>query len=143
MTKLHKGLIFVVVVSAGLWGCSQGEHKTTSSHDKRIKALEEKCCDLEASCQNMQKAHDDTKEMLAKVEKEKEELQKQLELQKLVMKERDDLKTMVTARTSERDTYHVQLQELRKGIRTLLTRVEAALPPGDDAMQKTAAGPKL
>lgn len=143
MTKLHKGLILIVVVSAGLWGCSQNEHKTSVNHDKRLKALEEKCGDLEASCQTLQKAHDEAKEMLTKVEKEKEELQQQLELAKLVAKERDDLKQIVDSRTHERDGYHVQLQELRKGIRTLLTRVESALPPNEDAVQKISIGPKL
>ena len=140
MSRLHTGLIVVVVGAVAIWGCSQGEQKTSSAHDKRIKALEAKCSELETSCQNLKQAHEEEK---AKLEQEKCDLQKQLDVAKLVAKERDGLKTMLTVRTSERDAYHVQLDELRKGIRTLLSHVDAALPPCEDGSQKTSAGPRF
>ena len=138
MTRMHKGLIVIMVAAAGLWGCSQGEHKASSSHDKRIKALEAKCCELENSCQSLKAAHEEEK---TKLETEKAALQKQLDVHKMIAKERDALKGMVTARTAERDSYHGQLEELRKGIRTLLSRVDSALAPCEDSTQKTSTGP--
>ena len=139
MTSSHKGMIVLMVAAAGLWGCSQGEQKT-SGHDKRIKALEAKCGELESSCLTLKQTHEEEK---AKLESEKADLQKQIDVHKMIAKERDALKVMVNARTNERDTYHGQLEELRKGIRTLLTRVEASLPACDDATtQKTSTVPR-
>ncbi len=140
MTRTHKGLIILAVACVGLWGCSQGDQRG-ASHDKRMRSLEAKCCDLETECAALKTARDEVEKKLADMTKDRAVMQKEIDLGKLTRKERDDLKVLLAARTGERDSYQVQLDELRKGIRSLLSRVDSALPPSDD--HKTAAGPKL
>ena len=50
MTRAHKTLIILFVAAISSWGCSQGEHKSTASQEKRIKALEAKVDSLVSEC---------------------------------------------------------------------------------------------
>jgi hypothetical protein len=125
------------------WGCAQnGDPKTSSVHEKRIRAMEAKIDSLAAECHAAIEGREKAEQKLAEMEKDNSQLMKQLDTCKGVVKERDELKEMVETRTNERDTYHTQLEALKKDIRSILTRVEAALP-GENKEQKTAAGPKL
>ena len=143
MNRAHKALIVMVVVLVGIWGCSQSDSKPVSSkHLDKIKTLEAKFATLEQDCQAAQADRDQLKLRVADLEKERTRLQKVAETSKAVAQERDDLKALVTTRTTERDSYQGQLEELRKGIRTLLIRVDAALAPADQS-QKTSSLPQL
>ncbi len=144
MTRAHKSLIVMLVALVGIWGCSQGDSKGVSSrHLDRIKSLEAKCASLEQECQAALADRDQLKQRLGDVDKERAHLVTEVETGKAVVRERDDLKSLVTTRTSERDTYQGQLEELRKGIRTLLGRLDSALPPSDNSEQKTSSTPRL
>lgn len=144
MTRAHKVWIIAVVVAVGAWGCSQDDTKAVSSrHLEKVKALEARCASLEKECQDALAARDHSKQMMEEIEKERVRLGKQLETGKAVAQERDDLKSLVTTRTTERDSFQAQLEELRKGIRTLLTRVESALPGGENNQEKTSMSPRL
>jgi len=144
MTRAHKSLVVMVVVLVGIWGCSQGDNKAVSSRNlDRIKALEAKCGSLEQECQAALADRDQLKQRLADLEKERARLVNEVETGKAVARERDDLKALVTTRTTERDTYQGQLEELRKGIRSLLSRVDAALPSADSREPKTSSSPRL
>jgi hypothetical protein len=110
-------------------------------HEKRIKAMEAKIDALASECHSAMEAREKAEMKLAEMEKEKVQLVKQIEDGKIVMKERDELQLLVETRTCERDGYHGQLEDLRKDIRSLLTRVEAALVPSESKEQKTALVP--
>jgi len=143
MTRTHKVMILLVVVSAGVWGCSQGENKSAAArHLDRIKALEAKCASLEHDCQAMLASRDQAQKRQAELEMQCARLKKEIDGYKVVAHERDDLKSLVTARTTERDSYQTQLMEVRKGIRTLLSRVESCLPT-ESGDQKTSVSPRL
>jgi DNA repair exonuclease SbcCD ATPase subunit len=143
MTRAEKGWIILVVATVGVWGCSQGQStKTSSRHEERIKALEAKCDHLESEYQSAVNERDLAQKKATDLAKEKTRLLKELEDHRRVLTERDELKIQVVNRTSERDAYVGQLEELRKGIRSLLTRVESALPSGNDKGEKTSMLPK-
>src|SRR5438105_1785158 len=109
MTRAHKSLIVMVVVMVGVWGCSQSDTKAVSSrHLDRIKALEAKCDSLDRECQAALADRDQLKQRLADIEKERARLIKDIETAKAVSRERDDLKALVSTRTTERDTYQGQ-----------------------------------
>src|SRR5436309_11128918 len=138
MTRAHKTLIILFVAAIGSWGCSQGEQRTSASQEKRIKALEAKIDSLASECRAALQGREEAEQKVADVQKENERLHKQIELARAVVQERDDLKQLVSSRTAERDAYFAQLEELRKGIRTLLTHAEIVKPQADEANQKTS-----
>ena len=128
MSRQSKSLIVVVVAVLGLWGCAQGTSKPAAKLEERIKALEAKCAQLEKDHKSVTAARDQARLRLAEVERERDQLRKEAEEFKAVLKERDDLKSLVASRTAERDALHMQFDVLRKGIRSLLGRAESALP---------------
>jgi hypothetical protein len=143
MTRAHKTLIILFVAALGSWGCSQGEHRTSASQEKRIKAMEAKIDSLASDCRLANQAREELEQKLVDVQKENERLHKQVDLARMVVQERDELKVTINARTTERDAYQAQLVELRKGIQSLLSRVEASIPHADEGGQKTSMIPKL
>jgi chromosome segregation ATPase len=144
MSRFHKVMIIVVVTTVGVWGCSQGESKSTAArHLDRIKALEAKCAALEQECKSATCAREEAEQRVASLEQERSKWMKEAEEMKCVARERDELKQVVAARTTERDAYQGQLLEVRKGIRTLLSRVESSLPNGEGSEQKATMSPRL
>ncbi len=132
MSRSHKALIVLAVATLGLWGCAQGTSKPTANSDERIKVLEAKCSRLESDHRTVTVARDQIQKKLAELDKERVRLQQELEQGKVVSQERDELKVLVATRTAERDAVQGQFEELRKGIRSVLGRVESALPPALD-----------
>jgi septal ring factor EnvC (AmiA/AmiB activator) len=144
MTRAQKTFVLLFAAAIGSWGCSQSaDPKTSSIHEKRIKAMEAKIDNLASECHAALEAREKAEQRVADLEKEKSSLQKQLDVCKAAAKERDDLQTVVETRTCERDGYVAQLEELKKDIRSILTRVEATLTPSEGKEHKTATGPKL
>jgi outer membrane murein-binding lipoprotein Lpp len=133
MSRASKTLIIMVVASMGLWGCAQGQN---GPQVEKIKTLETKCAKLEDDYKAVAEARDAAKKKLAALEEEKKILKQELEHQATVMKERDDLRNQLTARTTERDALQSQFEMFKNGLKTLLGQAEASNPP---VTQPTAA----
>lgn len=144
MTRVQKLCFLLLAAAFGSWGCSQStETKSTSVHEKRIKAMEAKIDALASECHSALEAREKAEQKLVVLEKDKHSLLKQLEEYKSVAKERDELQASMETCTCERDSYKGELETLKKDIRSILTRVEATLTPSENKEHKTAAGPKL
>jgi len=131
-------LIVIVVATLGLWGCAQGKNKPTANNEDRIKALEARCTRLENDYRTVAAARDKAQKLLIEADRERVRLQQELEASKVIVQERDDLKLQLASRTAERDAAQTHFEELRKGIRSLLGRVESSLPPSLDAPNVTS-----
>jgi chromosome segregation ATPase len=132
-------LIVFLVFALGLWGCAQGNSKPLASTEERIKALESRYDNLEKKHKAVLADRERAETRVAALEKERLDLLKLVEHGKAVSRERDNLKV-------ERDAVQTQFEELRKGIRSLLGRVESALPPAPANSQSgavPAVRPKL
>ena len=140
MTRSHKALIIVVVATLGLWGCAQGKNKPTASSD--IKSLEERCAHLESDNRSVASARDKAQKQLTEANRERVRLLQEVETLKAVVQERDDLKLQLASRTAERDAIQTHFEELRKGIRSLLGRVESSLPPSNVPNSATSMMPR-
>jgi chromosome segregation ATPase len=140
MTRSHKALIVIVVATLGLWGCAQSKSKPTANSEERIKSLEARCDQQESENQKVIAARDKAQKLLAEADRERQRLLQEVETLQAITRERDDLKVLVASRTAERDAIQTHFEELRKGIRSLLGRVESSLPhrldlPGSAATQ--------
>ena len=129
MTRDNKALLVMVVALFGLWGCAQEKNQPSAAADQRLRKVEEKLKQLEKDYRTVSAAREEAEKRVAELEKERTGLLEQIEQGKAVGKERDQLRVLVSTRTSERDAVQTQFEELRKGIRSLLGRVESALPP--------------
>ncbi len=131
MKRIHKALVILMVATFGAWGCAQGNGKPVGNSE-RLKALESKCAKLEEDYKAVANARDQVRRKLTQVEQEVEKdklkMSKEQEMHKLLVKERDELRAQIVSRTTERDAIQTQFEELRKGIRGLLGRVDAAIP---------------
>lgn len=141
MTRAHKALLVMVAATFGLWGCAQEKSQPSAAAEQRIRKLEEKSSRLEKDYRGVTAAREEAEKRLAELERERTALLEQIEQGKTVGKERDQLKVLVSTRTSERDTVQTQFEELRKGIRSLLGRVESALPPPANTPAASVAPP--
>jgi chromosome segregation ATPase len=121
-------LVVLMVATVGLWGCSQGESKTSHRQDEKVKVLQAKCGNLESDCLALTSARDEAQRKLVQLESERTKLLKELQANKHAC---ESLQAAVTIRTAETESYRGQLDELRKGIRSLLSRVESSLPAED------------
>ncbi|MBI1913284.1 MAG: hypothetical protein HYS12_00775 [Planctomycetes bacterium] len=118
----------IAVATLGLWGCAQGKSKPTANSEERIKALEARCAHLESENHTVATARDKAQKLLIEADRERLRLLQEVETLKAIAQERDDLKLLVASRTAERDAAQTHFEELRKGIRSVLGRVEASLP---------------
>ena len=130
MTRASKALTVVVVAALGLWGCAQGSNGDSA---ERIRQLENDCTRLKEDYRSVAGARDRLRQQVADLEGERERLQKDFEAQQalakdraVLAKERDELVQQVGARTTERDSIQGQLDQVRKGLRSLLGQTEAA-----------------
>jgi chromosome segregation ATPase len=127
MTRARKALIVLAVAAFGLWGCAQGP-SSSAAQAERIKALEGKCGKLEEDYKAVTAARDQARKRLNGLEEEKGQLQKEVDALRLLAKERDELRTVVDARTSERDALQMRCDRLKKGLQNLLGQDDALLP---------------
>jgi SMC interacting uncharacterized protein involved in chromosome segregation len=144
MTRSGKALTVAVVAALGLWGCSQG---TNGDSAERIKQLENECKVAKEDYRAVASARDRLRQQVSELEGERTQLQKEVEAQQAIAKEkqalakeRDELAQQVSARTTERDAVQGQLEQVRKGLRNLLGQTEAAItPPATPAVSVTPA----
>src|SRR5690242_4664664 len=97
--------VFVVLIigALGVWGCARGPASLPGIPNEKLKALEGECSKLKNDYRAVANARDQVRERLHAVEKEREQLQKQLQVMQTVSEERDQLQKQVQARVSERD----------------------------------------
>ncbi len=137
MTRSHKALTVVLVAALGLWGCAQGSNGDSA---ERVRQLENDCTRLKDDYRSVAGARDRLRQQVADLESERDKLQKEVETKLALAKERDDLLQQVSTRTTERDAVQGQLDQVRKGLRSLLGQTEAALG-GANPPAVTAAPP--
>jgi uncharacterized coiled-coil DUF342 family protein len=118
MTRANKALAVLVISSIGLWGCAQGPANGPGAAE-RIRALENKNAKLEDDFRAAVAVRDQLRKKLAAAEEQRTQLGQEVDQLKPVTKERDNLK-------QERDLIQTQLEQLRKGMRSLLGQVESA-----------------
>ncbi len=130
MTRQTKVFAVFAVLSLGLWGCAQG-NGVPQAQSERIKQLEAKYARLETQSRGIQEAREQAAHEVLALREETASLQKIVEMQKNVIKERDALRLQVDARTVERDM-------LKNGMQTLLRQVDTAAPASEPTQQTGA-----
>src|SRR5206468_2747540 len=113
-----------------LWGCTQTPGNGSGS--ARIRDLEARNAKLEEDYQAALQARDQARKQLTTAEEQRKEQAKQLAQLQTITQERDELKQLVTVRSTERDTLQNQFEQFRKSIRSLLGQADAsaAAPTG-------------
>jgi TolA-binding protein len=136
MSRAQKALIVLVVAALGVWGCAQGPvPQGAASRSKKIEALETRYAQKEEECRALASARDHVRKKLAAVEEQRLATLKELEQQKAVQQERDELRQQLQTRTGERDALQSQFEQFRKAVRTLLQQADTTaataptLPP--------------
>jgi chromosome segregation ATPase len=117
MLRTSHAIGFMFVLMAGLWGCSRGPSAATLA--ERIKALEAKCSRLESDFRAAAATRDQLRVQLTQSEDQIAKLQQ-------VVKERDELKTQLTLKISERDQVASQFDAFRQSLRELVGQAESA-----------------
>ncbi len=132
-------LVVMMFCSLGLWGCT---NQKNSAYHARIRELENRYLKLEDDYKAMVQIGDQLRKKLTQLETQRTELTQQVEDLKVIARERDELKIQLSSRTSERDTLHGQLNQLRKGLQDMLGRVESALAESDGSVTAQPASRK-
>jgi TolA-binding protein len=142
MNRAGKSLIVLLVAAVGLWGCSQAASNQTAAQADKIKSLEAKVSKLEddykaaaAARDQARKRISDLEDQHSQMEEQLAQLQKEVEAGKLVVKERDELRQEVEARTGERDFLQMRCDKMKKGLQTLLGADDALSAPGQQQTQ--------
>jgi uncharacterized coiled-coil DUF342 family protein len=132
MTRATKALALAVVAALGLWGCAEGQGNGGAAAE-RVRALENKCAKLEDDYRAVASARDGLRKKLTATEEERVRLHQDLAAKEAVVKERqalakerDELAQQVSTRTGERDAAQAQLEQVRKGLRSLLGQADAS-----------------
>ena len=123
MNQFQKALLFLLVVMLGIWGCAQGSG--VSSAD-RIRALETKVTRLEEDFRAAATARDQFRKKLGETEQIAAQLKEEVDALRPVVKERDEIRMQLKARTQERDAVMIQFDGFRKSLRDLLGQMDAA-----------------
>jgi hypothetical protein len=123
MTRFSKATIVMIVTASGLWGCSQGP-AGSAAQAERLRALEAKCAKYEEDYRAVATARDQAKKTAAGLEQEKARFQKQLALKQDVEKEREELRKQLENRVAERDVLQARCDRLKKGIQNLIGQDE-------------------
>ena len=123
--KHLKGWIVVMAGALCILGCTQSSG-TNSNKTERINSLEEKLAKLEDENKSVAAARDQLRKKLLETEEQKLKIQHDFdELQTTSAREREDLKSQLAARTSERDNLQVQFDVVRKSLRNILNQADA------------------
>jgi chromosome segregation ATPase len=118
-------LVVLVVMSLGLWGCSQNSSQS-APRSARLRDLESRYTKLEEDYAAAIAARDQAVQNQQMVEQQRTQLQRQLEQARLVIRERDELRHQVSQRTSERDTIQAHLTQLGRELQNLVGKIDAA-----------------
>jgi chromosome segregation ATPase len=127
MTRADKAVLIALAAALGVWGCARGPSGNVSA--EKAKALEQKVSKLEEDFRAAAATRDQVRQRLTAVEEQRNQFEKEVANLKVVVKERDDLRRQVAARTTERDTLQSQYDQFRKAIRDLVGQAETAAGP--------------
>jgi outer membrane murein-binding lipoprotein Lpp len=151
MNKANPWVMAAVMFSLlclGVWGCS---HQKSGAFSAKIREMETRCAKLEEDYRAVAAAHEKSRKKLAQTETKlaeaqarSDELAKQIEELRPVVKERDDLRRQLASRTQERDQAQSQLVQFSRDLQALAGRVEAAAlaNPGPPLMTAIPASRK-
>lgn len=141
MKRAGKLVTVLVVAVLGVWGCAKNPAHPNGQAE-RIRSLESKCAKLEEDYRAVASARDEARKKAVAAEEENKRLHKQIDTQeaqlqkdqdaeKLLTKERDELRQQMETRTNERDVLQFRCERLKKGLQNLLGQDEAymATPP--------------
>jgi chromosome segregation ATPase len=138
MSRYHKALGMFVITLFGLWGCSRG---STSSGSGDKPNLEARLHKVEDELKSAAAARDQNRRKLIEAEEVAVELQQEIDRLRQIVKERDELKGDLKARTLERDQLQVQYDNFRRNIKDLLGQAETTLKNGQPATSEVVAAP--
>lgn len=116
---MNRAACFVAVFAmtlVAMWGCSQGPN-SRSALVERIRTLEEKNTRIEDELCGVKTVRDQLRVQLSRAEDHIQKLQ-------LIVKERDELRIQVTARTSERDQILTQYDQFRRSVKDLVGQAD-------------------
>src|SRR5262245_53204539 len=136
-SDVPKIVLVVLAVNVAVYGCSRPVPSKNATPD-RARALEGRCVKLESDFRTVTQARDRARAELAKMEELAAQLQKEvnaritarerdeLEAQlKEAQAQREELRTTLSTRTSERDRLQDRAERLRKGLQTMLKQDES------------------
>lgn len=124
MINARRGLMVLLILAPlGLWGCAQERNGTTGT---KLRDLAARNAKLEEDFRVATATTDTLRKKLAQAEAQRADLAKQVEALQEVVRERDELRRQVAARTGERDVLQGQLLQFGKELQTLAGRIEAA-----------------
>jgi chromosome segregation ATPase len=129
MTRYHKALGVCLVTVFGLWGCARGPESGGAGHvsGDKVKSLEMRIAKLEDDLRAVVAAREQLQTKLEDAEHAQVLLHQEIDRLQLVVKDRDELRSSLTARTSERDQLQTQYDAFRSNIKDLLGQAEASL----------------
>lgn len=119
MSRMRIGFVCALLGTLAIWGCAQ---KPSSDSGKSGK--------LQDELRAMTAQRDQFSREVRSLKEEQDRLKEELAKIRLVVKERDELRRELAARTAERDAGVAQVEQIRKGLRSLMEQADAALTPG-------------
>jgi chromosome segregation ATPase len=128
MSRANQALLVMLVTTLGLWGCAQ--RSTPGTNSARLRDLESRNAKLEEDYRAAVAARDQARKKVTAVEEKLAHLERRLEELQSALKERDELRQLVTTRTNERDAFQTQLNLFGKELQNLVGRIEAAAAGG-------------
>src|SRR5262245_13400093 len=124
MHKTGTALLAIMLVSSlSLWGCT---HQKNGANNAKIRELELRYTKLEEDYRVIVAANENHRKKLVQLETQRNELAQKVEELEVAVKERDELKKQVAARTQERDSAQAQMMQFSKDLVALAGRIEAA-----------------
>jgi len=124
MKRILRGWIIILAGALCIWGCTQSSG-TNNVKAEKLKSVEEKLSKLEDENKSVALARDQLRKKLIETEEQKVKLQRQMEeLKNTTIRERDELKSQLAARTTERDSVQVQFDLIRKSLRNILNQAD-------------------
>lgn len=114
MCRYRFGLVFGLLATLAIWGCGQDNSGANAGKSTR----------LQEEVQSLAKLRDQLRQDLKTAQADRERLQAEVALLQPVVKERDDLKQNLAARTNERDTVASQLDQVKKGVKALIEQID-------------------
>jgi chromosome segregation ATPase len=120
-----KALLVMLLTSLlGLWGCTQGGGSSTTS--ARLRELEARSARLEDDYKTAAAARDQARKKVTALEDQRAQLAQQVEQLLKVAKDRDELRTQLTARVAEREALQANLVQFSRDLQNLATKLEQA-----------------
>jgi chromosome segregation ATPase len=125
MTCGKKALLVVMLTGLlGLWGCTQGG--SSSSTSARLRELEARSARLEDDYKTAVAARDQARKKATALDEQRSQLVQQVEQLLKVAKERDDLRTQLTARAAEREALQANLLQFSRELQNLAAKIDHA-----------------